>query len=169
MGLLSLELDHICSHLSLCTGIVTTIRGLPIRIQHRELPLPIDICAKHNLVQENVFREGPRAEGLKDVIFEVATRGNDHLNTARQYLEDLRRKQRGLLDAAFCVFVPTVISPFGVTANWFRLRRGNIFRGWRKWILIHLCRDDEIGHSPSKCGEHMPVESCNISNANVIH
>jgi len=108
MGLLSLELDHICSHLSLCTGVVTTIRGLPIRIRHRELPLPIDICAKHNLVQEKVFREGPRAEGLRDVIFEVATRGNDHLSTARQYIENLRTKERDLLKAAFCVFLPTV-------------------------------------------------------------
>src|SRR5579859_6273297 len=56
LGLMSLELDHISSHLSLCTGIVTTLRGIPFRARREELPLPLDICAKHNLVQESVFR-----------------------------------------------------------------------------------------------------------------
>ena len=89
-------------------GIVTTLRGIPIRARHGELALPLDICTKHNLVQESVFRQGPEAPGLKDVILDVATRANDHLNTSRQYIEETRKKNKDLLDSAFCVFLPAV-------------------------------------------------------------
>ena len=115
LALLSLELDHIASHLSLCVGIVTTLRGIPIRLKHNELALPLDICAKHKLVQEAVFRQGPNAAGFKDVIFDVATRANDHLTTARQYIEDMRTRNLSLLDAAFCVFLSAV--PFPGVSN----------------------------------------------------
>ena len=108
LGLLSLELDHVSSHLSLCVGIVTTLRGIPFRIKHGDLPLPLDLCAQKNLVQETVFRQGSEAPGFKDVVLEVATRANDHLNTARQYIEEMRDKNPDLLNSAFCVFLPVV-------------------------------------------------------------
>jgi NADH dehydrogenase [ubiquinone] 1 alpha subcomplex assembly factor 6 len=108
LRLASLELDHISSHLGLCVGIVATLRGIPFRIKFNELPLPLDVCAKHDLVQETVFRQGPEAPGLKDVVLEVATRANDHLNTARQYIDDIRRKDDALLKSSFCVFLPAV-------------------------------------------------------------
>jgi NADH dehydrogenase [ubiquinone] 1 alpha subcomplex assembly factor 6 len=73
-----------------------------------DLPLPLDICAKHNLVQEQVFREGPEAPGFKDVVFEVATRANDHLSTARQYIEGLKETDPDLLKSAFSVFLAAV-------------------------------------------------------------
>jgi NADH dehydrogenase [ubiquinone] 1 alpha subcomplex assembly factor 6 len=107
-GLTSLELDHISSHVSLCNGIATTLRGIPFRIRHNEFPLPLDICAKHNLVQEAVFRRGPEAPGLRDVVLDVATRAKDHLNTARQHIEETRRKNKEILHSAFCVFLPAV-------------------------------------------------------------
>jgi NADH dehydrogenase [ubiquinone] 1 alpha subcomplex assembly factor 6 len=108
LGLISLELDHVSSHVGLCVGIVTTLRGVPFRLKSNELPLPLDICAKYGLVQEQVFRQGPDAPGFKDVILEVATRSNDHLSTARQYIEDLRVKDPDLLKAGFCVFLNAV-------------------------------------------------------------
>ena len=114
LGLASLELDHISSHLGLCVGIVSTLRGIPFRAKVGELPLPLDICAKHNLVQETVFRQGPEASGLKDVVLEVATRANDHLNTARQYINEMKSKNNDLLKSAFCVFLPAVASFFSI-------------------------------------------------------
>lgn len=46
--------------------------------------------AQHNCSQEDVLRFGSKAAGLKDVIFDVATRANDHLITARIMLGNLR-------------------------------------------------------------------------------
>jgi NADH dehydrogenase [ubiquinone] 1 alpha subcomplex assembly factor 6 len=123
LGLRSLELDHIAYHLSLCNGIVNVLRGIPFRVKRNELPLPLDICAKHSLVQEEVFRRGPDAQGIKDVVLEVATRANDHLNTAKKHILELRSKDKELLASAFCVFLSAVY-PMGNEFN-NRLLRGS--------------------------------------------
>ena len=61
-------------------------------------------------MQEAVFRHGPEAPGLKDVVLEVATRANDQLNTARMYIEEARMKDKQLLNSAMCVFLPMVFA-----------------------------------------------------------
>lgn len=40
--------------------------------------------------EEDIFRQGGAAPGLKDAVFTVATRANDHLITAREMLSKLR-------------------------------------------------------------------------------
>ena len=62
-------------------------------------------------MQEAVFRHGPQAAGLKDVVLEVATRANDQLNTARMYIEEARKKDKQQFNSAMCVFLPMVVSP----------------------------------------------------------
>jgi NADH dehydrogenase [ubiquinone] 1 alpha subcomplex assembly factor 6 len=47
--------------------------------------------AEANVQEEQVLREGPLAPNLKDAIFVVATRANDHLLTAREMLRNLRQ------------------------------------------------------------------------------
>lgn len=134
LGLRSLELDHIAYHLSLCNGIVNVLRGIPFRITRNELPLPLDICTRHSLVQEEVFRRGPDAQGIKDVVLEVATHANDHLNTARKYVQELRSKDKELLGSAFCVFLSAVY-PAGNKFN-NRLLRDSILHRWSRKISI---------------------------------
>jgi len=46
--------------------------------------IPAEITAKHGVMQEGVFRNGPRAVGIEDAVFEFATLANDHLLTARE-------------------------------------------------------------------------------------
>jgi hypothetical protein len=45
--------------------------------------LPLDVLAEKGVVQENVWRKGGEAEGLKETVFEIATRANDEMMTAR--------------------------------------------------------------------------------------
>lgn len=71
-----------------------------------------------------MFRQGPEASGLKDVVLEVATRANDHLNTARQYINEMKGKNSDLLKSAFCVFLPAVGSFFDPIDD--RLRQESI-------------------------------------------
>src|ERR1700738_531408 len=151
LGLTVLDLDHISSHLSLCIGIVTTLRSIPFRCQHGELALPLDLCAKHNLIQETVFRSGSDAPGLKDVALDVATQGNDHLHTARQYIEDMRSKNKNLLEIAFCIFLPAV-SPLARTND--RSLRGNISSGLKRPTLIPFSAPNTIGSYHIGCGMH---------------
>lgn len=108
LGIPHWEMEHLLSHLSLCSGIVTTLRGISFRIKRNEFLLPLDICSKHSLVQETVFRMGSEAPGLKDAVLEVATRARDHLMVSKDQLEDVRKRDSRLLDAAFPAFLQIV-------------------------------------------------------------
>jgi NADH dehydrogenase [ubiquinone] 1 alpha subcomplex assembly factor 6 len=107
----SLTADHLASHIGKATGIVTILRGLPLVAFPPPPPthhpsnakggamtagpqgavlLPLDIMAKTGVQEERVLREGSAAPGLRDAVFEVATRASDHLITAREMLKNLR-------------------------------------------------------------------------------
>lgn len=102
-------LDHIGSHIGKATGIASILRGIPILSRRpgaaSTVVLPLDICAQNNLRQEDVLRLGPEAEGLKDAVFQVATRANDHIITARKMLEEAGTEGKG---TAFTSFLPAV-------------------------------------------------------------
>ncbi|KAL1302408.1 hypothetical protein AAFC00_002805 [Neodothiora populina] len=110
----SLTADHIASHIGKATGIATILRGLPLlafppppnshsnqeafsgavgSTRQGAVVLPLDIMAQHGVREEEVLRTGAEAQGLKDAVFTVATRANDHLITAREMLKNLRAGQ----------------------------------------------------------------------------
>lgn len=110
MPLQSVHMDHLASHVGKAYGIVVTLRGIPIlaapsqpiqgpsgtQVGNTRTPallLPLDVMAEVGLKEEDVFRFGPNAEGLQDAVFQVATRANDHLITAREMLKNLRSGQ----------------------------------------------------------------------------
>jgi len=51
--------------------------------------LPLDVMAEAGVREEEVLRKGADAPGLRDAVFTVATRANDHLITAREMLKNL--------------------------------------------------------------------------------
>lgn len=62
-------------------------RGLP-KPRQRRLVLPAEYLAVHSVVEEEVYRKGPQAKGLKDAVFDTATRANDYIISARVILQD---------------------------------------------------------------------------------
>ncbi|KAF9732633.1 hypothetical protein PMIN06_005761 [Paraphaeosphaeria minitans] len=100
----SLTTDHIASHIGKAAGIAAVLRGIPFIAFPPPQPtiggnagqaqgavlLPLDVMADAALKEEAVFREGAAAPGLRDAVFAVATRANDHLITAREMLSKLR-------------------------------------------------------------------------------
>lgn len=106
----SLTADHVASHIGKATGIATILRGLPLlafpgpanhhsnqeafagnvgATRQGSVMLPLDVMADHGVREEQVLREGADAAGLRDAVFTVATRANDHLITAREMLKNL--------------------------------------------------------------------------------
>jgi NADH dehydrogenase [ubiquinone] 1 alpha subcomplex assembly factor 6 len=53
----------------------------------RQVNIPADIAAKHNIVEEDVLRNGSNAKGLRDGLWDIGTRGMDELITARRELK----------------------------------------------------------------------------------
>ena len=54
------------------------------------MALPLDVMARIGVREEDVLRSGAEAPGLRDAVFEVATRASDHLITARQMLRNVK-------------------------------------------------------------------------------
>ncbi|PQE33492.1 squalene phytoene synthase protein [Rutstroemia sp. NJR-2017a WRK4] len=110
----SMAVDHVASHIGKATGIAAVLRGLPLIAfppppnhhsnnaafggalggnagsRQGAVVLPLDIMAEAGVKEEEVLRHGADAPGLKDAIFKVATRANDHLITAREMLKNLQ-------------------------------------------------------------------------------
>lgn len=110
----SVTADHIASHIGKAIGISAVLRGLPLiafpgpgnshsnqggmggdvgATRHGAVMLPLDVMAEAGVREEDVLRNGAQAEGLRDAVFTVATRANDHLITARQMLDNIRAGQ----------------------------------------------------------------------------
>ncbi|KAL9076970.1 MAG: hypothetical protein Q9161_000603 [Pseudevernia consocians] len=108
----SVTADHIVSHIGKAVGITAVLRGLPLvafppppnhhsnssslggtldaqRRSQGSVTLPLDVMARTGVRDEDVLRKGAEAEGLRDAVFEVATRASDHLITARQMLKNV--------------------------------------------------------------------------------
>lgn len=112
----SITLDHLASHIGKAGGIVAVLRGLPLIAfppppnqhsnsqgltpavqdmrkgsQRGSVVLPLDVMAECGVREEDVLRQGAEASGLKDAVFKVATRGSDHLITARTMLHSIKK------------------------------------------------------------------------------
>ncbi|KAL9106140.1 MAG: hypothetical protein Q9227_008788 [Pyrenula ochraceoflavens] len=108
----NINIDHLASHIGKAQGIATVLRGLPLIAfppppSHHSNPtgalalpaggrqgavmLPLDVMAQCRVREEDVYRKGSEAPGLRDAVFKVATRSSDHLITARTMLKNLRK------------------------------------------------------------------------------
>lgn len=110
--LTSISADHVASHIGKAQGIAAILRGLPLlatppppnhhsntgalggqggfsSTQQGAVLLPLDVMAEAGVREEEVLRKGAEAPGLRDAVFAVATRANDHLITAREMLKNL--------------------------------------------------------------------------------
>ena len=108
----SVTADHIASHIGKAAGITAILRGLPLlafppppnhhsnssplggtldsqRRSQGSVTLPLDVMARNGVRDEDVLRKGAEADGLRDAVFEVATRASDHLITARQMMRNV--------------------------------------------------------------------------------
>ncbi|RYP21038.1 hypothetical protein DL765_002445 [Monosporascus sp. GIB2] len=110
LAIRSMHIDHLASHIGKACGIVAVLRGVPVLAapsppvkspsgakaasgRSPVLLLPLDVMAEVGLREEDVYREGPGAEGFQDAVFKVATRAHDHLITAREMLKNIRTGQ----------------------------------------------------------------------------
>lgn len=110
----SLTADHIASHIGKAAGIAAVLRGLPLiafpgpqnhhsnqgqfpgdvgASKHGAVMLPVDVMVDAGVREEDVLRSGADAPGLRDAVFAVATRANDHLITARQMITNIKAGQ----------------------------------------------------------------------------
>lgn len=88
-GIRSTAADHAASHIGKASGLLLLLRSLPYHAnRNRQFPyIPKDLAANHNLLDTQGGRSEIRMdspEGLCDVVFDMASVANAHLEKARQ-------------------------------------------------------------------------------------
>ena len=92
-GVRDADADHAASHLGKALGMVSLLRGTAHHAKQRRCYLPLDVCAKHGAVVEDVYR-GRGTEAIKDAAHEVASVAKAHLDSARGMAGRLKRTRR---------------------------------------------------------------------------
>ncbi|PWN50318.1 hypothetical protein IE53DRAFT_297500, partial [Violaceomyces palustris] len=100
VGVSSSAMDELFSHLGKASGLSLSLSSLPFHSHPppsarnsvtkgaRKLTLPAEFLQRFGVAEEDVFRNGPNAKGLKDAVFELATRANDYLITSRTLIKE---------------------------------------------------------------------------------
>jgi NADH dehydrogenase [ubiquinone] 1 alpha subcomplex assembly factor 6 len=110
------SLRTIAAHIGQATGIAAYIRGFKFYVGNKTfVPLPVSLMTDNNISQQQVIDlSAGRLEGdmakevankLSNVVFETATRANDHLLSAQSILMELKR-DTGLAKLPNGLFVP---------------------------------------------------------------
>ncbi|CAN6621781.1 hypothetical protein TRVA0_008S02762 [Trichomonascus vanleenenianus] len=106
------QVDTIMAHIGQATGIATFLRGFEYFARHKDfVALPVDMMTRHGVSQEavlNYFRGNAEHlhPGVSEVVYETATRANDHIISARTLLDNLRETLKGSIPDA--MFVPAM-------------------------------------------------------------
>ncbi|KAF9013285.1 isoprenoid synthase domain-containing protein [Cyathus striatus] len=139
LSLPSSTLSHAASHLGVAQTFTTLLRALPFHAKNGRMIIPAEITAKHGVNQEEVFRQGPHAQGIEDAVFEFATIANDHMITAREMF-----KEEGMGETVPSMAMPVFLSGIPVTNYLGRLEKINFnafepklqLRDWKlAWLI----------------------------------
>ena len=83
--------NYMASHIGVCSGITTLLRGFPYHVSKRQLYIPLDIVKRHSITVGQLL-SGPQSTqesqtALKDCIYDVASQAHGHLDRARSLFD----------------------------------------------------------------------------------
>jgi NADH dehydrogenase [ubiquinone] 1 alpha subcomplex assembly factor 6 len=88
MNIRDLNADHAASHVGKALGLITLIRALPYHAKAREVYIPTELTAKHNITSEMLFK-GTHSPEIGEAVYELASIANGHLEMARELSSSL--------------------------------------------------------------------------------
>lgn len=80
-GVKDITCDHVAAHVGTAQGVSNLIRALPYNAKEQLIMFPMSVLSKHNISEESLFRMNVEKSALSDVVFEIASVANKHLNT----------------------------------------------------------------------------------------
>lgn len=92
----NVQADHAASHLGKAQGLVQLLRSIPITSAANFIALPQDLLTEFKISHEDVIR-GKNSDNIKECVFKVATRANQHLEKARNLSKDLTNEAKQVL------------------------------------------------------------------------
>ncbi|KAK9845392.1 hypothetical protein WJX81_005412 [Elliptochloris bilobata] len=132
--------DHACSHLGKAVAIATMLRGTTHHARRRQSYIPVDLCAKAGVSQEDIYRGRP-SDALSSAVYGVACVAKGHLDEARELRPKVPMEARPLLlPAAACGLYLDALQRAGFDPFAPALQRGGFSPLWHqlvvKWRLL---------------------------------
>lgn len=75
----TVEADHAASHIGRAQGIITFLRAIPYNAKRQQVYVPIDLLVQHK-VSQNDFIRGVADTKMKDLVFDLASSANAHID-----------------------------------------------------------------------------------------
>jgi NADH dehydrogenase [ubiquinone] 1 alpha subcomplex assembly factor 6 len=100
LSLRNAKLDHAIGHVAVADGTCQLIQNISTVTRTGQCHLPHLLMNKHGCTQEDLYRKGPHAHGIQDVVLQVATIARDHLRAARDH---------SIPNAALPAFISSVV------------------------------------------------------------
>eukprot|EP00002_Diphylleia_rotans_P002450 TRINITY_DN11546_c0_g1_i2.p1 TRINITY_DN11546_c0_g1~~TRINITY_DN11546_c0_g1_i2.p1 ORF type:complete len:325 (+),score=55.76 TRINITY_DN11546_c0_g1_i2:66-1040(+) len=89
MGVNDVNADHAASHIGKALGIISVLRSAPQQGQHRKVTFPTQLCIKHAVSQEAIFRQ-QFDQRMGDLFYEMANQANSHILKARSMKDQIK-------------------------------------------------------------------------------
>ena len=84
--------NYMASHIGVCSGLTTFLRGFPHHVSKRQLYIPLELLRKNSLTAGQVLSGAAlpvdASRALQDCVFEVASQAHGHLELARDLFAD---------------------------------------------------------------------------------
>ena len=95
-GIADKNADHAASHVGKAIGLAHLLKDTAQQAQRHRSFLPEDLCEKHGIDPGDLMK-GEATQGLRDVIFEIASAAKAHLDIARGQMDSVPAAARPLL------------------------------------------------------------------------
>lgn len=129
----TIESDHAASHIGRAQGIVTFLRAIPYNSRRQQVYVPIDLLVQHKVSQNDILK-GIDDKRMKDLIFDVASSANAHIEKAKTIMPKMSSEARLALIPLLSV-VSYLEQLRKVDFNVFdsRLSQRNPLLPWKMW------------------------------------
>jgi len=84
--------DHAASHLGKAQGISNLLRSVYHQKTHQHLPIPQELLIRHGISQERFFRSKANDKAVEDVVFDIATLANQHLEKSNKLISKVPKE-----------------------------------------------------------------------------
>jgi NADH dehydrogenase [ubiquinone] 1 alpha subcomplex assembly factor 6 len=83
-----MAIDHALSHLCIAHTLTLVIRSIPHNAARRTFVVPGDMASSNSLSEEDLFRRGGGATGIRDAVWEMHEIAKDELAKAKEAIEN---------------------------------------------------------------------------------
>jgi len=105
---------YMASHIGVCSGLTTALRGFPYHVSKRQVYIPMETIRKRSITAGQILSGPPETaqlrEALQDCIYEVASQAYGHLDRARSLIEDKQDATKIVHRDAIHICAPAVRS-----------------------------------------------------------